>query len=90
MIILVSVNGLIEHNYESTYPVIHNKKISSSFVNPKAPIHIVTGAGGAPALDTFGTYAPWTRKRVSRSTTYTGMADIISLRYRLAPGVMVV
>lgn len=32
-----------EHNYESTYPVIHNKRSGNGFKNPQAPVHIVTG-----------------------------------------------
>ena len=36
-----------------------------SFVNPAAPVHVVTGAGGAPALDKFGDPGPFTRKQLS-------------------------
>jgi len=55
-----------EHNYETTWPVANGTIVGDkSYVNPKAPIHIVTGAGGAPGLDTFGSAGPWTRNQLS-------------------------
>ena len=50
-----------EHDYESIFPVYNGSATGRSFVNPRAPIHVVSGAGGAPALDEFGDPGPWTR-----------------------------
>ena len=36
-----------------------------SFDNPTAPVHFVTGAGGAPGLDRFGSPGPFTRRRLA-------------------------
>lgn len=38
--------------------------MEASYNNPKGPVHIVTGAGGAPAFDTFGAASDFTRKRL--------------------------
>ena len=54
-----------EHDYESLYSVLNNTVLSKSFVNPPAPVHFVSGAGGAPALDRFGDPGPFTRKQIS-------------------------
>jgi len=55
-----------EHNYESIWPILNNTLLSGkSFDNPLAPMHITTGAGGAPGLDTFGPTADFIRKRSS-------------------------
>ncbi len=54
-----------EHNYESLFPVKNDKATASNFVNPTAPVHVVTGSGGAPALDLFGEPGPWTRMQQS-------------------------
>lgn len=55
--------------------------MEASYNNPRGPVHIVTGAGGAPAFDTFGPANDFTRKRlkdwsygkvtVSNSTHFT-------------------
>jgi len=56
-----------EHDYESNYPVINNTQAGTSFMNAQAPIHFTTGAGGAPALDSFYNIPdPWTRKRIDK------------------------
>jgi hypothetical protein len=54
-----------EHDYESIWPITNNTVTARSFVNPAAPVHVVTGAGGAPALDKFGDPGPFTRKQLS-------------------------
>jgi len=54
-----------EHDYESIWPSFNNKIQQKSFVEPKATSHFVTGAGGAPALDAFGSPGPWTRKQLA-------------------------
>lgn len=54
-----------EHNYESQWPTKNGTVIAKSYDNPKGPIHIVAGAGGAPALDTFGPVNDFTRTRLS-------------------------
>ena len=53
------------HAYESTWPVHNNTPMADNFVNPTAPVHITTGAGGAPGYDSFGNnWGPWTRKQI--------------------------
>lgn len=54
-----------EHNYEVLYPTKHDKATSTNYTNPTAPVHIVTGSGGAPTLDLFGGPGPWTRTQQS-------------------------
>jgi hypothetical protein len=57
--------GAHMHAYESTWPVKNNTKQADNFINPTAPVHITTGAGGAPGWDTFGdNWGPWTRKQI--------------------------
>ena len=60
-----------EHNYESIYPVAKGKRIQSSFTDPRAPVHIVSGAGGAPTLDQFGPPGPWTRLQLNNAWSYS-------------------
>merc|ERR1711865_1165261 len=55
-----------EHDYETSWPVYNGSIVGGkSYSNPKAPIHIVTGAGGAPGLDAFGNFGPWSRNQLS-------------------------
>ena len=54
-----------EHNYDVSNPVAYGEPTQRDYVNPKAPIHVVTGAGGAPALDSFGPPGPYTRLQKS-------------------------
>eukprot|EP01065_Artemidia_motanka_P048366 TRINITY_DN776_c0_g5_i1.p1 TRINITY_DN776_c0_g5~~TRINITY_DN776_c0_g5_i1.p1 ORF type:complete len:575 (+),score=204.51 TRINITY_DN776_c0_g5_i1:93-1817(+) len=55
-----------EHNYESMWPVLDSGLAGpKTFVEPQGPVHFTTGAGGAPALDTFGPTADFIRKRLS-------------------------
>ena len=35
-----------EHSYERLFPTFNRTKISSSYANPKAPVHITTGSAG--------------------------------------------
>lgn len=42
------------------YPVYNNKVVGTSYVNPQAPVHIISGAAGCPEnLDGFGAAGPW-------------------------------
>jgi len=65
-----------EHDYEAVWPVLNGSIVGDwgpanysnpqVIANPQAPIHITSGAGGAPGLDTFfNTTNPWVRKRLS-------------------------
>jgi len=54
-----------EHNYESMYPVLNSTVASQTFIDPSAPVHFTSGAGGAPGLDTFGPSADFIRNRLS-------------------------
>jgi hypothetical protein len=54
-----------EHDYEVIWPIVNNTVVARNFTNPTAPVHIVTGAGGAPALDRFGPPAPFTKSQLS-------------------------
>lgn len=50
-----------EHNYESMWPTRNLQPVQKNFEQPQAPIYVVDGAGGAPALDLFGGPGPFTR-----------------------------
>ena len=57
-----------EHSYESIYPVWNGTvvdKSATAFQDPLSPVHIITGAGGGPGLDTFGPPLNWTRKQLA-------------------------
>lgn len=55
-----------EHNYESMWPVLNSTVAEEkTFIEPKAPVHFTSGAGGAPGLDTFGDSADFIRNRLS-------------------------
>eukprot|EP00300_Choanocystis_sp_HF-7_P018992 c20201_g1_i1.p1 GENE.c20201_g1_i1~~c20201_g1_i1.p1 ORF type:complete len:575 (+),score=118.16 c20201_g1_i1:251-1726(+) len=63
-----------QHSYERTWPVyngtVHKPKhheAKMAYVNPKAPVHIVTGSAGCrEGLDTFGgALGPWSAVRIS-------------------------
>jgi len=55
-----------EHNYESMWPVLNSTVAEKkTFIDPKAPVHFTSGAGGAPGLDTFGDSAEFIRNRLS-------------------------
>jgi hypothetical protein len=44
-----------QHIYESEWPIGPNGHVASkSFVNPTAPVHVITGAGAAPAFGSEG------------------------------------
>jgi hypothetical protein len=54
------------HFYESSWPVGPNGIVGvKSFLQPRAPVHLVTGAGGAPSLDSFGAPLAYTRAQLS-------------------------
>jgi len=50
-----------EHNYESMWPTRNLQPVQKDFEQPRAPIYVVDGAGGAPTLDLFGGPGPFTR-----------------------------
>ena len=54
-----------EHNYESQWPTKDLQPVQLDFTAPRAPVYVVEGAGGAPALDLFGGAGPFTRKQDS-------------------------
>ena len=54
-----------EHNYESQWPTRDLQPVQLDFSAPRAPVYVVEGAGGAPALDLFGGAGPFTRKQDS-------------------------
>lgn len=35
-----------EHSYERLWPVYHSDVIQHSYLHPRAPVHIISGAGG--------------------------------------------
>ena len=54
------------HIYESQWPVGPNGKVpKESFVNPQAPVHVVSGVGAAPA---FGAEGPTNPEAIAKST----------------------
>jgi hypothetical protein len=54
-----------DHLYECTWPVGPNGQVQAhDFVNPAAPVHVVTGAGGAPAFDDPAPSRPWSRSQI--------------------------
>eukprot|EP00040_Diaphanoeca_grandis_P044266 m.11825 g.11825 ORF g.11825 m.11825 type:complete len:626 (-) comp9000_c0_seq1:97-1974(-) len=67
------------HDYEFIYPTYNNTPVQTDFVNPRAPVHLVTGNGGPPSASKFGKIMPWsyehssvysyTRLEVYNSTT---------------------
>jgi len=56
------------HSYERLYPTYRNQLLSSSYVNPAAPIHIVIGAAGCQEdLDLYdGDTYPWSAFRADK------------------------
>jgi len=58
-----------EHSYERLYPVYNETVTSYDYVNPKAPVHIVSGAAGCNEQDgicvnaIFGPKGPWSAYR---------------------------
>ena len=47
------------HDYEYIYPTYNNTAVQKNFVNPAAPVHLVTGNGGPPSASHFGKIQPW-------------------------------
>jgi len=39
-----------DHFYQSNWPVAQGKAVGKSFVEPRAPVHVLSGAGAAPAF----------------------------------------
>ena len=42
------------HDFEWIYPTYDEKPVQTDFVNPRAPVHLVTGNGGPPSPSAFG------------------------------------
>ena len=50
------------HNYETTWPVARNRTVQKSYVDPRAPVHVTSGAGGPRGLEgNFGPAQDWSR-----------------------------
>jgi len=56
------------HDFEYIYPTYNNTAVQKNFVNPKAPMHLVTGNGGPPSPSKFGKIMDWS---YVHSTTYS-------------------
>ena len=60
------------HDFEFIYPVYNNTAVQKDFVNPAAPVHLVTGNGGPPSATQFGPpgsargVKPWSHTHSSR------------------------
>ena len=52
-------------SYESMWPTRELAPTQQDFEAPRAPVYVVEGAGGAPALDLFGAPGPFTRRQDS-------------------------
>lgn len=63
------------HNYETTWPMAHNMTVGPlSYIDPRAPIHILSGTAGPPAWDAFKEIgAPWTREPRILANSYSRM-----------------
>ena len=35
-----------EHSYERLWPVYQSDVVQHSYINPRAPVHVISGAGG--------------------------------------------
>jgi hypothetical protein len=56
------------HSYESTWPVFNGTAVQRSFQDPRAPVHVLTGAAGPPGdPEDFSQPASFTRRCVRRS-----------------------
>ncbi len=63
------------HAWEATWPVGPNGTTTQSYLNPRAPVHVLSGAGGPPGTpDVFpavrpawsrATYSSWSYSRLS-------------------------
>jgi len=66
------------HAYEATWP-ISNGTVTRSLVNPPAPIHVLSGAGGPPGSpDTFNATAPAPFTRASFSGWSYGRLQVFN------------
>jgi hypothetical protein len=63
-----------DHNYEVTWPVLNFTAQQKSYTDPKAPIHILSGAAGPPEWDEFQAEAPdWSRSPRLQVNSYSRM-----------------
>jgi hypothetical protein len=66
------------HAYEATWP-ISNGTVTRTLVNPPAPIHVLSGAGGPPGSpDTFNATAPAPFTRASHSGWSYGRLQVFN------------
>merc|ERR1712046_297086 len=56
------------HDYEVILPVKNNTKVQDSLVEPKAPVHLISGNGGPPSASKFGIIKEWS---LFRSTEFS-------------------
>ena len=68
------------HDYEFIYPVYNNTPVQTNFVNPRAPVHLVTGNGGPPSPSRFGTIEPWSHLHSSVYSGETRVQRLIGMR----------
>ncbi|GMH88122.1 hypothetical protein TL16_g11065 [Triparma laevis f. inornata] len=51
------------HNYQSTWPMYNNTIVQENFLNPQAPIHVLSGAAGVPEWEELAETKPeWGRE----------------------------
>ena len=60
------------HNYETTWPVYNYTTAQKNFINPTAPVHILSGSAGPPEWDAFTPVAPvWSRNPRLQVNSYS-------------------
>ena len=50
------------HNYQVTWPVYNGTVVQDNFINPKAPVHVLSGAAGVPEWEELGDATEWSRE----------------------------
>ena len=58
------------HNYETTWPMAHNRCVQRNYSKPRAPIHITSGAASL-LNDRFVNGAAWTREPRLSNASYS-------------------
>jgi len=71
------------HDYEYTYPIYNDTAVQRNHINPRAPIHLVSGNAGPPRPSTFRLTANWSYEH-SRAFSYTRMTAYNSTTMRWA------
>ncbi|XP_063411138.1 acid phosphatase type 7-like [Mytilus trossulus] len=58
-----------EHSYERLWPVYHSDVIQHSYLHPRAPVHIISGAAGnSEGVDLTGFSSSWSAFRAGESS----------------------